>query len=112
MNTFHPLEHQCNPTKLTDIFLFGCVLFELMTGFWPGIRSGLGSWQEMAALIPLRAWPLLEEACMGNIVHQCWNNEFFDAEHVKAALASFLQDLGQEIDKNGNLLGLDDALLF
>ena len=112
MNNFHPLEHHRNPTKQTDIFLFGCVLFELMTGFWPGTRSGLGSWREVAALISRKAWPPLEEACMGNIVHQCWNNDFVSAEQVKAALMLFLRDLEWEVDKNSNLQYLDAAALF
>lgn len=37
----------------------------LKTVSWQGTRSVLGSWQEVAASIPRRAWPLLEESDMG-----------------------------------------------
>ncbi|KAF1937733.1 hypothetical protein EJ02DRAFT_475944 [Clathrospora elynae] len=35
---FHPLEHQSNSTTQTDLFLYGCVVYELITGAWPGDR--------------------------------------------------------------------------
>jgi serine/threonine protein kinase len=90
-NGFHPLEHQREATKQTDIFLFGCVLYQIMTGFWPATQSELSGWQQEASLILQQAWPLLEEEYMGEIVHKCWNNKFTSTEQLKAAIAFFLQ---------------------
>lgn len=36
---FQPLEIGAVPTLETDVFLWACVIYELMTGFWPGVGA-------------------------------------------------------------------------
>lgn len=48
---FHPLKHQSNPTSQTDLFLYRCVLYELMTGAWPGTRLTSKSGPEIARMV-------------------------------------------------------------
>jgi serine/threonine protein kinase len=109
---FHPLVDGCDATKQTDVFVFGCVLFEIMTGFWPSKHSESRSWDDREAIVRRREWPPLEEDYMGNIVRQCWNNQFDSAEQVKAALVSFVRDRGLEVDEKSNLKDFDAAALL
>ncbi|KAF2790992.1 hypothetical protein K505DRAFT_419452 [Melanomma pulvis-pyrius CBS 109.77] len=111
-NNFHPLEHQANPTKQTDLFLYGCTVYELMTGFWPATRSGIPTWREIAAMVPRKEWPLLEAECMGEIVRKCWNGEYASAEEVKASVVAFLGGLGWEIEGDDDLKGFNATDLF
>ncbi|KAF2993406.1 hypothetical protein E8E13_001835 [Curvularia kusanoi] len=112
---FHPLEGQDErrPTQQTDIFLFGCMLFQFMTGFWPA--NDVEGWSIINRPFDSPAWPLvpiLEEVHMGRIVRQCWNGHFESAEQVKAAVVSLVRDSGWEIDEQCNLSDFDAASLF
>ena len=111
-HSFHPLEHQTNPTKQTDLFLYGCTIYELMTGFWPASQLKMRSWREIAAMVPRKEWPLLEAACMGEIVQKCWNGEYTSAGELKAAVLAFLEVLGWEIEGDDSLKGLNFSELF
>jgi serine/threonine protein kinase len=111
-DNFHPLEHQANPTKQTDLFLYGCTVYELMTGFWPVSRSGICSSRETAAMISRKEWPLLEAECMGEIVHKCWNDEYASVQEVRAAVVAFLEGLGWEIEGDDDLKNFDAIDLF
>jgi len=110
--SFHPLDHQANPTKRTDLFLYGCTVYELMTGFWPVSRSDTCSWREIAAIVIRKEWPLLEADCMGEIVRKCWNDKYAGVEEVKAAVVEFLEGLGWEIEGNDDLKGFNATNLF
>lgn len=83
-----------------------------MTGFWPSKHSESRSWDDREAIVRRREWPPLEEDYMGNIVRQCWNNQFDSAEQVKAALVSFVRDRGLEVDEKSNLKDFDAAALL
>jgi hypothetical protein len=83
-----------------------------MTGFWPSRHFDTRSWDEREAVVRRREWPPLDEDCMGEIVRRCWNNQFDSVEQVKAALVSFVQDLGWEVDEKINLKDFDAAALF
>lgn len=107
---FHPLEHQSQQSIQTDLFLYGCVVYELMTGFWPGDRTGK-SWQEVSMMIPRREWPPLEIEHMGEIVRKCWEGGFADAEQLKMEVVVFLEGLGWSIEGNDDLKGFDVAHL-
>jgi serine/threonine protein kinase len=109
---FHPLVDGGDATKQTDLFMFGCVLFEIMTGFWPSKHFDSRSWDEREAIVRRKEWPPLEDEFMGKIVRECWNNQFDSTEQVTAALVLFVQDLGWEVDEKSNLKDFDAAALF
>jgi serine/threonine protein kinase len=48
---FHPLEHT-KATTQTDLFLYGCVVYQLMTGAWPGDRLTDKTGPEVRMIIP------------------------------------------------------------
>ncbi|KAH4204345.1 hypothetical protein HBI95_151520 [Parastagonospora nodorum] len=106
--SFHPLKYQREPSFQTDLFLYGCVVYELMTGAWPGDHSGLRG-REITNLILSKRWPVLETEHMGEIVRKCWNGGFENAEQVKAEVIAFLEGLGWEIEGNDDLVGFDVA---
>lgn len=109
---FHPLEHTSTPTKQTDLFLYGCVIYELMTGAWPGDRVPDRPGPEVAMMIPHREWPSLEPEYMGDIVHKCWSGEITDALQLKAEVVRFLEARGFSIEGDDDLQGFDVADLF
>ncbi|KAH7359639.1 hypothetical protein BKA66DRAFT_574110 [Pyrenochaeta sp. MPI-SDFR-AT-0127] len=109
---FHPCEHQRDPTKHTDLFLYGCVVYELMTGNWPGNSLTGRSWRDIAMMIPRRQWPALEVVHMGQIVRKCWAGEFENIDQLKADVVAFLEDLDWVIERDDNLRGLDFANLL
>lgn len=94
------------PTLQTDIFLWGCVVYELMTGFWPGNGQGL-SWEEECSLIPRRKWPRLEDEFLGNIVHMCWTGEIRSATELLVTVRRSLQDLGTGTTDNDETSGFN-----
>ncbi|KAH7079568.1 kinase-like domain-containing protein [Paraphoma chrysanthemicola] len=106
---FHPLEHQYKHTTQTDLFLYGCVVYELMTGFWPGDRTGK-SGPEIAMMVSRKEWPPLETEHMGEIVRKCWAGDFEDAKQLKAEVVAFLEGSGWSIDDD-NLQGLGASKL-
>jgi serine/threonine protein kinase len=108
---FHPLEHQRNATTQTDLFQYGCVVYELMTGDWPGTRLTGKSGPEVAMMIPRKEWPPLETEHMGEIVRKCWAGGFADAKQLKMEVVAFLEGLGWRIEGNDDLQGLDVANL-
>jgi hypothetical protein len=107
---FHPLELQSKHSTQTDLFLYGCAVYKLMTGFWLGNRLGKPE-QERAMMIPRREWPPLETEHMGEIVRKCWAGEFEDAKQVKTAVVAFLEGSGWSIEGNDDLQGFDVANL-
>lgn len=98
---FHPLHvprfQTVVPTVQTDIFLWGCLVYELMTGFWPGSGSST-SRSQAKEMLAARQWPALEEEYLGRIVKRCWENAYEDAVGVMADLVSTLGADGFEID--------------
>lgn len=98
---FHPLHVPCFqavvPTVQTDLFLWGCLVYELMTGAWPGSGSST-SRAQAEQMLATRQWPALEEEYLGRIVKGCWENLYVDALGVMADLVSTLKADGFEID--------------
>jgi serine/threonine protein kinase len=116
---FLPLGHYRNApvTRQTDLFWYGCTVYELMTGSWPATQDSLMrirecTVEELAGMFTTRGWPVLETEYMGAIVHRCWNDEYASAEEVKAAVRSFLQGLGWEVEGNDDLKGFCATDLF
>lgn len=75
------------PTKQTDLYLYGCVLYELMVG----IESGTPFQRDVAEKIKARESPALEAEYMGDIVLKCWKEEFKSADEVKAEVERYIQ---------------------
>jgi hypothetical protein len=103
---FHPFDDPFPPTQQTDLFLFGGIVYELMTGYWPltpEALSGRYTSRELAARVVGKEWPRLEAEHMGTIVHRCWNGDFASAEEVRSAVRAFLEGLGWEIEGDDDL---------
>lgn len=100
------------PTLQTDLFLWGCVVYELITGHWPGNGQGL-SWQEKSSLISRREWPRLEIEYLGNVVHMCWAGELTSAAELLAAVRRGITDLGAVIGDNDEVqyLNMEDLTI-
>jgi serine/threonine protein kinase len=112
---FHPFDDRDGPTQQTDLFLWGCIVYELMTGYWPLTPEALSrqyTTRELEARVVRKEWPRLEPEYMGAIVRRCWNGEYASAEEVKAAVKTFLQGLGWEIEDNDDLKGFCATDLF
>lgn len=102
------------PNTQTDIFLYGCVVYQLMTGTWPNSPSQQPApGPRMPEPKPPRGvWPSLEADYMGEIVRKCWACEYEDADVVKAAVVEFMEGLGWEVEGGNDLKGLDVTTLF
>jgi serine/threonine protein kinase len=103
---FPPLEHTKASTQ-TDLFLYGCVVYQLMTGAWPGDRLTDKTGPEIRMMITRKEWPLLETEHMGEIVRRCWTGGFADAKQLKAEVVAFLEALGWRIEGDDDLHGVD-----
>ncbi|KAI7788260.1 uncharacterized protein LA080_012327 [Diaporthe eres] len=65
---FHPLNVSLSgsrrapePSVRTDLFLWGCVVYELMVGHWPGHEEGARrSWDDTSHMTAQQEWPGLE----------------------------------------------------
>lgn len=109
---FTPRESIRNPTKETDLFWFGCTVFHLMTGAWPGDRLENRSGRQAADLAMHGQWRPLESECMGEIVHKCWSGGYNSPEEVQTAIIKFLQDNGWDVEQDDKLQGFVATDLF
>lgn len=111
---FHPLHvprFQAGlATVQTDLFLWGCLVYELMTGVWPGSGSST-SRAQAKEMLATRQWPALEEEYLGRIIRRCWDNAYVDAIGVMADLVSTLEADGLEINGDHISGGQFDQLL-
>lgn len=81
----------------TDLFLWGCLIYELMTSFWPGHEQGRPE-EDIQRLVIEHRWPILEPVYLGELLRKCWDYEYQDIANLKADLVSFLANEGWEID--------------
>jgi serine/threonine protein kinase len=108
---FHPLNWTSDDTtQQTDVFVYGCLVYELMTGFRPGEHMGKSE-AEIAMMVSRKDWPPLETEHMGEIVRKCWAGDFEDAAQVKTEVVAFLERLGWSIEGNDDLQGFNVANL-
>lgn len=98
-------------TTQTDLFVWGCLIYQLMTGFWPGYEQQQRSDAETRALFVNRQWPLLETEYLGDIIRKCFNYEYQSAEHLKMDIIQFLTVKGWEVDGD-KLCGFRATELF
>lgn len=110
---FHPLHvprfQAVVATVQTDLFLWGCLVYELMTGVWPGSGPSTSRAQAQEMLVTGQ-WPVLEEDYLGRIIRGCWENSYEDAVGVMADLVSTLEADGFEIDGDDIRSGQFDQL--
>lgn len=98
-------------TAQTDLFLWGCLVYELVTGFWPGRGQGKST-EEIQLMITNRKWPTLEKEFLGDIIKKCWEYDYLDIEDLKRNVISFLKHQGWEIEDGDNLKGFRADELF
>ncbi|KAF2165839.1 hypothetical protein M409DRAFT_67159 [Zasmidium cellare ATCC 36951] len=107
---FNPIDHlprtERIPTLKTDLFMWGCVVYELMTGFWPGEGQGIED-EEIAMLVPRHEWPTLESELLGNVVRTCWTGEMRSAAELVTTVRRVITELGAVIGDNGEVVHLD-----
>ncbi|KAF4549652.1 Hypothetical protein D9617_20g027080 [Elsinoe fawcettii] len=112
---FHPYSWKSKPDDLptvqSDIFLWACFVYELMTGEWPGYGQGLAQ-QEIEMLVPRKEWPELEADYLGDIIHMCWKGEITRAADLMKILQEKIGGLGWQIQDEDELMGFDAAHLF
>lgn len=81
------------PILETDVFLWGCIVYELMTGYWPGEGQGLEH-EEKEALPFRQGWPKLEAKYLGEVVRKCWTGEITSAVEILSAVRTAVTDMG------------------
>ncbi|RHZ50978.1 hypothetical protein CDV55_103165 [Aspergillus turcosus] len=100
-------------TTQTDLFVWGCLIYELMTGSWPGHERQQSDAEIRALFLNRRQWPLLETEYLGGVVRKCWDYEYRDAEHLKTDLIRYLRDEGWEVDGDELLeIPIEEADLY
>lgn len=111
---FHPLNvrqpgvrRSTEPTTQTDLFLWGCVVYEIMVGHWPGHEESSGggkrSWADMKHMIPRREWPRLEREFLGDLVRRCWTGEVESSRRLREDLIGFLEAEGWKVEGGDDL---------
>lgn len=103
--------HRPSPTRQSDLYQWACMIFRLMTSYFPGDRMGLNE-IEIASLASRKAWPVLEPEFMGDIIRKSWNGDYNSAEEVKRAVISFVEEQGWLISDGDDLQGFNAADLF
>ncbi|EWY87761.1 hypothetical protein FOYG_09154 [Fusarium oxysporum NRRL 32931] len=94
------------PTSETDMFMFGRLVYQIMTSGLPG--DGIGrDWGETERLMAEEDWmPDLEDEFMGKIVHKCWRFEYEDVEELRSEVQAFVEAHGWSI-RGDELEGFD-----
>lgn len=116
---FHPLNARqpgsrraAEPSVATDLFLWGCVVYELMVGHWPGHEEGTGrSWEDMGLMIARQEWPELQREYLGEVVRRCWTGGYESSQRLRADLLEFLRAQGWQVEA-GDDLQFDTSPLF
>jgi hypothetical protein len=89
----------------TDVFLCGCVIYELMTGYWPGEGQGLDH-EDQKALVARQQWPRLEAEYLGEQVRKCWSGEITSAAEVLGAVRTAVTDMGVVVGDDDEIVDL------
>lgn len=109
--TFHPLNVRIpgsrrapEPSVRTDLFLWGCVVYELMVGHWPGHgEHAKRSRADMERMIPLGEWPKLERECIGELVRRCWTGAYKSSQRLRIDVSEYLEGEGLGMEAGDDL---------
>ncbi|CAG2006803.1 unnamed protein product [Fusarium graminearum] len=94
------------PTIATDMFIFGRLIYCIMTSHMPGDGMGRGP-GETERLIENEDWiPDLEDEFLGNILHKCWRFEYGTIEELQSEVQDLIESYGWSI-KGDKIEGLD-----
>jgi hypothetical protein len=92
-------------TMQTDLFLWGSIVYELMTSHHPSQGQGL-EWVDIKTLVSRREWPRLETVYLGNVVRKCWADEITSAVELVVALRKAVTDMGVALGDDDEILDL------
>jgi hypothetical protein len=94
------------PTLATDMFMFGRLVYCIMTSYMPGEGMGHGS-GETKRLMENEDWmPDLEDEFMGKILHKCWRFDYDTIGELQSEVQALVESYGWPV--NGDeLQGLD-----
>lgn len=102
---FQPRKIGAASTLETDVFLWGCVVYTLMTGYWPGEGQGLE--HEEKDTLPFRQeWPRLEAKYLGEVVRKCWTGKITSAVGISSAVRTTVTDMGVVVGDDGATVDL------
>ncbi|KAF2223856.1 hypothetical protein BDZ85DRAFT_197618 [Elsinoe ampelina] len=108
-SAFHPLEgkrgEHDSPTEQTDVFMWGCLVHELMTGAWPDDSV------PYPEVITTGQWPRLESEYLGEVISNCWTGEIADGASLVDRLRSTISGLGWQVNED-MLVGFDAEALI
>lgn len=102
---FQPLGRRGVPSLQTDVFYWGCVVYELMTGYWPGEGQGLAQ-EEMESLVSRREWPRLETEYLGDVVRKSWTGEVTSAAELWRAVRGAITESGVVVGDNDEIIDI------
>ena len=105
-NGFEPFPKYA--TMQTDLFLCGSVVYELMTGHYPGDGQGL-EWKDIEVLVSRREWPRLETMYLGDVVRKCWADEITSAAELMVAVRRALTEMGVMLEADDEILDVSLA---
>ena len=109
-NEFSPdafsLSREVVPTLATDMFMFGRLMYCIMTSHNPG--DGLGRESgETERLAREEDWmPDVEDEFMGEILHKCWRFHYNGIEELQSEVRAHIESQGWSI-REDKLEGLD-----
>jgi hypothetical protein len=93
------------PTHETDLFFWGCVVYQLMTGSEPGDGQGLDQ-AVILTLVGRREWPTLEREFLGDVVRMCWKGEIGNAADLLTLVRQSVSELGVAIRENDEVVDI------
>lgn len=108
---FHPLNVRLpgsrrvtEPSVKTDLFLWGCVVYELMVGHWPGHEKHEGrSWADIGQMISRGEWPELEREYLGELAKKSWIGAYGSSQRLRMDILDFLQAGGWLVQDGDDL---------
>jgi hypothetical protein len=88
------------------MFLWGCVVYELMVGHWPGHARGEHAGRSLAdigQMIPRSEWPELEREHLGELVKKSWMGAYESSQRLRVDVLDFLQEGGWLVEDGDDL---------